>query len=326
MTDSVIQQAARVMSQLNVWAVVDILILTFLIYGLSSILRGTRAETLVRGLIILFGFAFIMVTIFPLPVLRWLVTNSFPFLIFAILVIFGPELRRALERIGHTGDFLGREIFGRTQESIPQAIEEVITAAFYLSNQGWGGLMVIERETGLSDLANKGFEVDARVTSQLLGNIFVPNTPLHDGAVIIQGDRIAAAKVVLPLSEGASSNEHFGTRHKAALGLSEQSDAAVIVVSEETSAVSLAYNGKLHYKLDRERLRFMLRSLLEPSGGESRSWRFAAVRRVANESVAANGNGKAKEDDLRTNPKLKEPKEQKESKEQSEPVSQSNKR
>lgn len=266
--DQLIKQIGRIVQQIDVpSAVIDILILVFLIYGLLSILRGTRAEILVRGLIILFGVAFIVVNIVQLPVLKWVVTNSLQFIIFAIIVIFAPELRRTLEQIGHTSDFINRPLGQRTNDVLRTTIEEVISTAFYLSNQRWGGLMVIERETGLQDLANRGVPINGQVSTQLLSNIFVPNTPLHDGAVIIRGDQIVAAKVILPLADISSRAEQHGTRHKAALGISEQSDAIIVVVSEETGNVSLAHSGKLITKLDRERLRYNLRTLLEPSPG-----------------------------------------------------------
>ncbi len=261
-------QIGRIFRQIDVLAAfVDILILVLLIYGLLSILRGTRAEVLVRGLIILFGLAFFIVNIVQLPVLKWVVTNSLQFIIFAIIVVFAPELRRTLEQIGHTGDFINRPLAHRSGDVLHSTIEEVIATAFYLSNQRWGGLIVIERETGLQDLANRGVPINGQVSTQLLSNIFVPNTPLHDGAVIIRGDQIVAAKVILPLSERISSTEQHGTRHKAALGISEQSDAIIVVVSEETGHVSLAHGGKLITKLDRERLRYNLKTLLEPGSG-----------------------------------------------------------
>jgi diadenylate cyclase len=266
--DQLIRQIGRIVQQIDLLsAIVDILILVLLIYGLLSILRGTRAEILVRGLIILFGLAFIVVNIVQLPVLKWVVTNSLQFIIFAIIVIFAPELRRTLEQIGHTSDFINRPLGQRTNDVLRATIEEVITTAFYLSNQRWGGLIVIERETGLQDLANRGVPINGQVSTQLLSNIFVPNTPLHDGAVIIRGDQIVAAKVILPLADISSRAEQHGTRHKAALGISEQSDAIIVVVSEETGNVSLAHSGKLITKLDRERLRYNLRTLLEPAPG-----------------------------------------------------------
>src|SRR3954471_6934841 len=227
--DQLIEQIGRIFRQIDfLAATVDILILVLLIYGLLSILRGTRAEVLVRGLIILFGLAFFVVNIVQLPVLKWVVTNSLQFIIFAIIVVFAPELRRTLEQIGHTGDFINRPLAHRSGDVLRSTIEEVIATAFYLSNQRWGGLMVIERETGLQDLANRGVPINGQVSTQLLSNIFVPNTPLHDGAVIIRGDQIVAAKVILTLSERMSPTEQHGTRHKAAPGISEQSDAIIV--------------------------------------------------------------------------------------------------
>jgi diadenylate cyclase len=270
--DQFLQQVGRTMARLDVPAVVDILILVFLIYGLLSILRGTRAEVLLRGLIILFGVAFIVVNIWPLTVLKWVVTNAIQFVIVASVVVFAPEIRRALEQIGHTGDFINRPRTNRSNDSLRLMIDEVVAASFYLSSQRWGGLIVLERETGLQDLANKGVLINGQVSSQLLVNIFVPNTPLHDGAVIIRHDQVIAAKVILPLSDNLSKYEQYGTRHKAALGMSEQSDAPIVVVSEETGHISIAFNGELRTKLDREQLRKNLQSLLEPYPN-----RFAAL-------------------------------------------------
>ncbi len=278
--DGIFQQLWRIVSKFDGLSFVDIIILIFLFYGLLSVLKGTRAAVLVRGLLILFAFAFLVVIFFPLPVLKWLVTNSLQFIIFAIIVIFTPELRRTLEQIGHTSDFINRPLANRSQDAQRLLIDDIVTASFYLSNQRWGGLIVIERETGLQDLANKGIEINGHVSAQLLGNLFVPNTPLHDGAIIIRYDQVIAAKVILPLSDNLSKHEHFGTRHKAALGITEQSDAIVVVISEETGIVSVAQNGKLTTKLDRERLRQVLRSLLEPvstKGGLRRSIRSKPV-------------------------------------------------
>jgi uncharacterized protein (TIGR00159 family) len=303
--NQLIEQLGNIFKQINVpAALVDILILVLLIYGLLSILRGTRAEVLVRGLIILFGLAFFIVNIVQLPVLKWVVTNSLQFIIFAIIVVFAPELRRTLEQIGHTGDFINRPLANRSNDALRTTIEEIVATAFYLSNQRWGGLIVIERETGLQDLANRGVPINGQVSTQLLSNIFVPNTPLHDGAVIIRGDQIVAAKVILPLSENISRAEQHGTRHKAALGISEQSDAIIVVVSEETGNVSLAYNGKLITKLDRDRLRYNLRTLLEPSPGlglgrhRGRRRPFTPAVKIQKEKEEViSKNGKARKDE-----------------------------
>lgn len=264
--DQLVQQVGRLLARFDWTSVVDILILGLLIYGLLAILQGTRAEILFRGVIIVLLTGFVVITIWPsqLPVLRWLVTNLLQVLLVAVLVIFAPELRRALEQIGHTGDFINRPLSHRTQDAALIMLEEVVTAAFYLSNQRWGGLIVIERTTGLQDISNKGIQLDSDVTSALLGNIFVPNTPLHDGAVIIRENRISAASCILPLSDNLAQNEHFGTRHKAAVGISEQSDAVAVVVSEETGKISVAHNGRLDIDLTMEALRIRLLLLLQP--------------------------------------------------------------
>ncbi len=265
--DLLVQQVGHLLARFDATSVVDILILTLLIYGLLSILQGTRAEILFRGVIIVLLAGFIIISIWPsqLPVLRWLVTNLLQVLLVAVLVIFAPELRRALEQIGHTGDFINRPLTHRAQATILIMIDEVVAAASFLSNQRWGGLMVIERTTGLQDISDKGVHLDSEVSTELLGNIFVPNTPLHDGAVLIREHRIIAASCILPLSDNLPPGEHFGTRHKAAVGISEQSDAMAVVVSEETGKISVAYNGRLDVDLTREALRNRLILLLQPN-------------------------------------------------------------
>jgi diadenylate cyclase len=288
--DQLIQQVGRLLARFDWTSVVDILILALLIYGLLSILQGTRAEILFRGVIIVLLVGFVVISIWPeqLPVLRWLIQNSVQVLLVAILVIFAPEMRRALEQIGHTGDFINRPLSHRTQDATLLMIDQVVAAAVYLSNQRWGGLIIIERTTGLQDIANKGVQVNGEVSSALLGNIFVPNTPLHDGAVIIRQNRVVAAACVLPLSENLGQNEHFGTRHKAAVGITEQSDAVAVVVSEETGNISIANNGRIYTKLSRESLREMLVSLLQPSALRSER---RNGRRIVNRNLQRPVNG-----------------------------------
>ncbi len=290
--DQLSQQVSRLLTKFDWTSVVDILILALLIYGLLSILQGTRAEILFRGMIIVLLTGFVVVAIWPtqLPVLRWLATNSVQVLLIAILVIFAPEMRRALEQIGHTGDFINRPLTHRAQDSNLQMIDEVVTAAVYLSNQRWGGLMIIERTTGLQDIANKGVQVNGEVSSALLGNIFVPNTPLHDGAVIIRQNRVVAAACVLPLSDNLGNSEHFGTRHRAAVGITEQSDAVAVVVSEETGKISVANNGRIYTHLSNEQLRNMLISLLQPSLLRSERRRPRSTSSLKSPVIHPNGN------------------------------------
>jgi diadenylate cyclase len=206
----------------------------------------------------------VIVNIWPLQVLRFLVLNSLPALLVAIPVVFAPEIRRALEQIGHTSDWFNRTITQRSEDTLRVTITEVVKTTITLSTEGWGGLLVIERGTGLQDVISKGggVMIEGRVTEQLLVNIFVPNTPLHDGAVIVRDDQVVAAAVILPLSENLSISQHYGTRHRAALGISENSDAVAIVVSEENGTVSAAINGKLYPNLKRDDLSALLIAML----------------------------------------------------------------
>jgi uncharacterized protein (TIGR00159 family) len=264
--DAIIQTFQSLVSRITLAAVVDILVVGVLIYGLLSLLEGTRAATVLRGALILLLLLLALTTFYPLPVLTWLVTNSVPALLLAIPVIFQPEIRRALERIGHTGDFLNRSFNIRTINIQRETIEAIVSSALFLSNQRWGGLIVIERETGLQDVvesSSSAVPIEGKVTRQLLENIFVPNTPLHDGAVVIRENEITAAAVILPPSDNPNTPQHYGTRHRAALGVTEVSDAVAIVVSEETGAISFANAGKLYIRLNREELTNQLEEALQ---------------------------------------------------------------
>ncbi|MCS7051488.1 MAG: diadenylate cyclase CdaA, partial [Thermomicrobium sp.] len=188
-------------------------------------------------------------------------------------VVFQPELRRALERLGHTSAWLRTPLSGHEPQT-EETIEEVTRAVTQLARFRYGALIVIERETGLQDYADRGIPLDATLTQQLLVNIFFPNSPLHDGAVIIRGNRILAAGCVLPLSENLSDVQ-LGTRHRAGVGITEESDAVAIIVSEETGQISLAVNGRLYRNMDAERLRRTLRVLLHLD--ETTRRRFSSV-------------------------------------------------
>jgi uncharacterized protein (TIGR00159 family) len=196
--------------------------------------------------------------------LRWLLQNVIqPALLVAIPVLFQPELRRALEGLGRTNDLFGRP-FGRANRfELVETVNGVARAAQQLSQQGVGALMVIERETGLQEYADRGVILEARLAVPLLLNIFYPNSPLHDMAVIVRNNRILAANVVLPLSEDVGGPRRYGTRHRAAKGISEQSDAIAVVVSEETGAISVVTDGRMVSYLNEARLRNMLAGLLK---------------------------------------------------------------
>lgn len=241
----------------------DILVVAILFWWLLNIIQGTRAVQLLRGVIVLLVFALAIGTAVPLPTLRWLLENAVrPALFVAIPVLFQPELRRALESLGRTGDLLARRPFSNHGGNEATTINLLVRAAVQLSQRQTGALIVVERNTGLQEFADRGVAVDARLSVMLLLNIFFPNAPLHDMAVIIRSGRILAANVVLPLSENVLGSTRYGTRHRAALGISEQSDALALVVSEETGGISIANNGRMVRHLNETRLRKLLAELL----------------------------------------------------------------
>jgi diadenylate cyclase len=251
-------------------SILDILAVTLIIYWLLWVAQGTRATQLIRGVIILLAMVYFLATSLDLTTLNWLLSNSWPALVIAIPVIFQPEIRRALEQLGHTGTWLRTPFPAGTEEDIERMVDEIVRACAQLSRQRFGALIVIERETGLQDYADKGVPLDAALTRQLLINIFFPNSPLHDASVIVRGDRIVAASVVLPLTDNVSAMGQLGTRHRAAIGITEESDALAVVVSEETGQIAVAHNGRLIRNLDQDRLRRVLRSLLRLDRPEGR--------------------------------------------------------
>ncbi|MDO8615435.1 MAG: diadenylate cyclase CdaA [Dehalococcoidia bacterium] len=239
-------------------SVIDVLSIAVVIYLALLLLKGTTAMSLLRGIIIVVIAAVVMAQVLNLTVLDWLLRNSFPALLIAIPIIFQSEIRRFLERVGRTGrwPWPGRALY----EGVVDTIAE---ATLQLSEKQQGAIIVVERETGLEDYIDSGIKLDAEASTKLLLSIFYPNSALHDGAVIVRGDRVVAASVTLPLSERMQG--FHGTRHRAALGISERSDAVAVVVSEETGQISIAANGRAISNLDGPRLRGILRSLLLPA-------------------------------------------------------------
>ena len=250
--------------QLSYKTVIEILLLAFLIYELLVWVKNTRTWFLLRGIIVL-GIFIIAANLLELNVLIYLSQSLISVLFFAILVIFQPELRNALEQLGQRNylfRFLetsrSKELEGHYNAKVS---EELIRGAFEMGHARTGALIVIERDLKLDEYIKTGIRLDAEVTAELLINIFEKNTPLHDGAVIVRGDRILAATCYLPLSASREIGKELGTRHRAAIGISENSDSVTIVVSEETGAVSLAENGQLTKDLDREALKERLKAL-----------------------------------------------------------------
>ena len=248
------------------FALIDILLVAVIFYWLFGIVRGTRAVQLLRGVAILLVAAFFLLSLASdqLQVLNWLIINIVsPALIVGVPILFQPELRRALESIGRSRKWFGRSGTPTNRADLLESINVISRSAAQLSQQGVGALMVIERQTQLQEYADRGVLLDARISTPLLLNIFYPNTPLHDMAVIVRGARIHAANVVLPLSEDLVGPRRYGTRHRAAKGITEQTDALVVVVSEETGAISLVNDGRMASYLTEARLRTLLAELLQ---------------------------------------------------------------
>lgn len=240
---------------------VDIAAVALIFYWLFRLVRGTRAIQLIKGIVVLFVAAAVSEWL-HLATLKWLFDQAQIALLVALPVVFQPELRRALEQLGR-GRLFGEWAFGRdwwSRSFSGQTLDEVSKAVANMSRQREGALIVLERATRLGEYVETGIRLDAAVSAELLVNLFVPNTPLHDGAVVISGDRVLAAACFLPLAESVSLGTEMGARHRAAVGISERSDAVGVVVSEETGSVSVAADGKLVRNVDPASLREMLES------------------------------------------------------------------
>lgn len=228
--------------------VLDIVIVAYLVYKILGFIQETRAQQLVRGLVVL-GIVFFLSDFLKLYLLNWLLRNFVTMGLFALIVLFQPELRRGLEQLGRRNIVSG-QFRSLDKENAIEVVKEIVSAVDDFSATRTGALIVFERETMLNDIIETGTIVDARISVRLLGNLFYEGSPLHDGAVIIRGDRIHAASCVLPLTEKKNIGRNLGTRHRAGLGVSEVSDALVIVVSEETGVISVAENGNFRRFMD----------------------------------------------------------------------------
>jgi len=242
-------------------AAIDIAIVAYLFYQVFVFIRGTRAVQLLKGIAILLVLVSLTQWL-RLYTVNWLLVQVRTMLIVALPIVFQQELRRALSQIGR-GKLLSPNLFRVQSSSVPQVVEEIVEACFRLSSAKIGALVVIERETGLEEFIEDAIRLDAIVSQELLANIFVPNTPLHDGAVIIREDRILAAACFVPATEEPVTSE-LGARHRAAIGVSQVSDALAVVVSEETGTVSLAVGGRLIRGLDAKTLKDKLLELINP--------------------------------------------------------------
>lgn len=252
--------------------IADILIVSYLIYKLIQLVRGTRAVQLLKGIFLLV-ITWALSTWLNLYTLKWLMNQMFTFGVVTILIIFQPELRRALEQLGR-GKLFIRSI--AVDEDVSHTINEVIKAVNYMARRKIGALIVFERTTGLNEYIESGIKMESTISSELLINVFIPNTPLHDGAVIVRNSQIMAAGCYLPLSENPFISKELGTRHRAAIGISEVCDAISVVVSEETGQVSLAMNGQVVRDIKEESLISKLFDELRPRAKAGEKGRMLA--------------------------------------------------
>lgn len=229
--------------------IIDVALVAFLFYRVLILMKGTRSAQIVLGLFLLFAISFLAFW-FRLEGLKWLITNIATVGILVLVIVFQPELRNALAQIGHNKLF---RLFFRYEKS--KTLDEIVRAAARLSELRYGGLIVIEREIGLKNFIETGKSLSAEVSSDLLVTIFTPYTPLHDGAAIVQGDYVVAVSCTLPLTQNPTYARMFGMRHKAAIGVTEESDAIAIAVSEETGNISIAFKGVLYERIDKSVLK-----------------------------------------------------------------------
>lgn len=244
---------------ISIWSVLDILVVSYIFFKGYMLIKETRAEQLLKGIILILVLIPISYLL-RLDMLYFILSKTITIGVLTIIIIFQPEIRRALEHIGRSA-FEDIHII-QDDETLDRVVTEIVTAVDNMAYLKTGALIAIEQSTGLGEITSNGTELDAKVSSGLLENIFVENTPLHDGATIIRNDRISAAACVLPLTSNRNINKKLGTRHRAAIGLSENSDAIIIVVSEETGIVSLAVNGRLTRNYDKDKLKNILLKIM----------------------------------------------------------------
>jgi diadenylate cyclase len=256
-----------IFQRLNWLSVLDILLVTLIFFALLSSLRDTQAMVLLRGVIFLIVVMILLTTLVELPAFSWLIRNTLPALLLAIPVIFAPEIRRALERLGRAGSFVSAASQAQTPD-IRKVIHSVVEAARRLSARQHGALIVMQRSDSLDQYVETGVQMRAHVTPELLLQIFYPDTPLHDGAVVISGGEVVAAACVMPLSASGILNRtperQMGLRHRAALGVSEVSDAVSVVVSEQSGSISISHAGRMIRRIDPERLENILIAFYNP--------------------------------------------------------------
>ncbi|MDP6507755.1 MAG: diadenylate cyclase CdaA [Chloroflexota bacterium] len=268
-----LDQLAYLNSQFGPAAVPQILFIAILLYLVLGLIQGTQADILLRGVLFLFIVLNLVGRVFQLTLIIWVLENALPGIILVIAIIFAPELRRLLERLGRTGGYIAHPFGQADTPTVERLVDDVTRAAGDLSRRSWGALMVLERKSGLEEIVETGTRLNATISPALLLTIFYPNSELHDLAVIIRSNSVLAAGCVLPMSEATDRDQHLGSRHRAGLGISEQSDAITVIVSEETGGISMAVDGKLARHLTEDQLRRRLRALFRTRATGRRTFR-----------------------------------------------------
>ena len=262
---SLIANLGFILDRLTWLDVLDLLLVTVVFFIILQLLKGTQAVVLLRGVFLLIILIGLLTSLDVLPAFSWLVQTTFPALLLAIPVIFAPEIRRALEKLGRAGELLPVEKNPAAQD----LVSTIVVACSRLADRQHGALIILQRRDSLEEYIQTGVRLDSQATPEILLQIFYPNTPLHDGAVIITGGRVIAAACVMPLSSSGvlarSPDRQMGLRHRAALGISEVSDAVAVVVSEETGSIAVVHGGRMIRRLDAERLENILRAFFRPS-------------------------------------------------------------
>ncbi|HBF7285846.1 TPA: TIGR00159 family protein [Clostridioides difficile] len=260
----------NIILRMSIYDLIDISIVAYIFYKIFMFIKDTRAEQVFKGIIFLL-LATQLSNTFKLHTVYWISLKALDYGVIAALIIFQPEFRAGLEHIGRAKFNLFGKNVNTSEETLNRNIEEIVEALYSLSRQKIGALIIMERETRISDIINTGTIIDAEISRQLLINIFIPNTPLHDGAVVIRDSKVKAAACFLPLTESKDLSKDLGTRHRAGIGVSEVSDCITLIVSEETGGVSIAKAGKLYRYISRERMMNILRSNLK-TNTETRSF------------------------------------------------------
>lgn len=255
MAKRAVEQLEYLVKEFSWGAAAQIILVALLFHGVLTLIRGTQADILVRGALVVLVAILVIGRVLQLPLINWIVENGLILLSFAVVVVFQPEIRRLLERVGRTGTLVARPFGTTSPEDTEVMIGEVVTAVTALSGRIWGSIIVIQRTGGLEEYAATGTRLEAQLSQDLLLTAFHPGSELHDGALLVRGRMVTAAHVMLPLSDALGPQDHVGTRHRAGLGITEVSDAIAVMTSEESGGISFASDGRLERHLTPDQLR-----------------------------------------------------------------------